>query len=122
MRIKQTITFNRNEVKAVEKLREKARRVFNYPKLVEDEMSYIDIKSKSKLQSMLYRLRLSDEIQLEIDLELDDSIFESYVDILEDVLDLAPAAMKIGQKAGRFQEGLEEDAAEAEIEIDTDAT
>ena len=122
MRLKQIVTLNRNEVKGIDKLREKARKVFNHPKLSADSMSYIDVKAKSKLQSMFYRLRWSDELEIEIDLELDDSLFEAYVDIIEDVLDLAPAAMKVGQKASRLQERLEEDAAEAKTEIDTDAT
>ena len=119
--MKASISLTRREMSSIEQLNGKILDAMGMLKDEQKPFTYLDLKIKSKLQHLLYRVRWTDELEIEYDLEIDQSIVEMYTDTVSTGVDAIEPIMKAAKKMGQFQEKIETDLEKANVNIDTDA-
>lgn len=121
MKMKASISLTRREMSSIEQLNGKILDAMGMLKDEQKPFTYFNLRIKSKLQHLLYRVRWSDELEIEYDVEIDQSVVEMYTDIVSTGVDAIEPIMKAARKMGQFQEKIETDLEEANVNIDTDA-
>ena len=121
MKMKASMVMTRREMNSIEQLNGKILDAMGMLKDEQKPFTYFNLRIKSKLQHLLYRVRWSDELEIEYDVEIDQSVVEMYTDIVSTGVDAIEPIMKAARKMGQFQEKIETDLEEANVNIDTDA-
>ena len=120
MKMKASISLSRREMSSIEELNGKILDAMGMLKDEQKPFTYFNLRIKSKLQHLLYRVRWSDELEIEYDVEIDQSVVEMYTDIVSTGVDAIEPIMKAARKMGQFQEKIETDLEEANVDIETD--
>jgi len=121
MKMKASMVMTRREMSSIEELNGKILDAMGMLKDEQKPFTYFNLRIKSKLQHLLYRVRWTDELEIEYDLEIDQSVVEMYTDIVSTGVDAIEPIMKAARKMGQFQEKIETDLEEADVNIETDA-
>ena len=120
MKMKASMVMTRREMSSIEQLNGKILDAMGMLKDEQKPFTYFNLRIKSKLQHLLYRVRWSDELEIEYDVEIDQSVVEMYTDIVSTGVDAIEPIMKAARKMGQFQEKIETDLEEANVDIEND--
>jgi hypothetical protein len=121
MKINTTITMTRAELDILDEIQGTIADQFGKLAAVDrlgEKNFTMEVKATSKLQAVLYRLRLKDELEVEYRVDTDVALLRHMADIITTAAEAAGPLMRTGSKVAELNKQLEDMEVSVETEGD----